>query len=188
LLFGFAPNFGGALPAVDDVPNLFYFRGRVISAMDSWNVSPRMLPNDIDDLVTRIVPGDAIPPGIANLDEFVAGTDPLTGQIFVNGQLWDTLTTGQKARIYYEELSHQSRILMHGMLVRRFRGVLMELSDLARFNEEFLGAYDATLSFHKALSYAWNYRGGFWKWRIIGEGSLLGYYYYTFFGNRESDE
>ncbi|MCH7727148.1 MAG: hypothetical protein IH991_11805, partial [Planctomycetes bacterium] len=134
-------------------------RGRILGTVGPDDVSHLPLPRNVDDLITKLSPDDVLPPGITNLDDFVAGTDRLTGEIFVNGRLWETLNDAQKARVVLEELSHQRRILMHGAVGRRVRAIIQDYVDLARFNEELLAAYDATGSVGRSLSYAWNYPG-----------------------------
>ena len=130
--------------------------GTLNSAGEELGTSPRPLPSDVESRITKLYEGDALPPSLRKLPEFGA-TSLLTGEIFVNGAVWDTLADGVKARIFFEELSHQGRILATPRFLRPLRSVLMGVSDTYRFIEETRAAWDATLSFREGLSYAWRY-------------------------------
>lgn len=123
---------------------------------------------------------DELPFNVDSWDDFVSGTHRLTGENFTKRSAWESLSEGAKARVLLEELSHQRRILMHGKFGRYVREITQELSHLAKFNEEALAAFDATGNILTALKYGWKYPG-LNQWRMVGEGTVLGWIYYRFF-------
>lgn len=116
----------------------------------------RQLPADVQSRIILLRAGYTLPSHLRQIPA-QAGTHARTGEIFVNGAFWDTLTDAQKARVFFEELSHQSRILATPSILRPVREVALGLSDTLRFIEEFRAATYATQSARQGFRYAWNY-------------------------------
>ena len=122
----------------------------------SVGTTARQLPSDVESRIILLRPGDALP---AHLIEIPgqAGTHRRTGEIFVNATFWETLNDAQKARVFFEELSHQSRVLATPTALRPVREVFHILFDTLKFIEEFRAATYATQSGRQGFRYAWNY-------------------------------
>jgi hypothetical protein len=140
---------GGLLQSTDGVLG---------AASDGIGTSPRPLPADVESQIIKLYPGDTIPAVLGQMPEYAATTLG-TGQIFVNGAVWDALSDSAKARIFFEELSHQGRILATPGFLRPVRGFFIQMSDTYRFVEEMRAGWDATGSFSGGFSHAWFYPG-----------------------------
>ena len=123
--------------------------------------SPLPLPEDVDSKIKKLYPGDPLPTRVQELEKFVAGCDPRTGEIWVNGAVWDACDDAQKSRLFFEELKHQQRTFATPKPLRVWREALVgekTLSDTYKFWEEFLaGRYAMGGDTAYGLRYAWNY-------------------------------
>lgn len=137
--------------------------------LDDLVESPRALPSE--DAIRMYVVFDF-------LDVFTspngrwAYADPEAGTIFINRGVWDTLTPGQQATVYWEEIYHLSRYIGLSKPNLFANGVGYK-TPLGNFLEEFFAHRFATQSNVAAFDYAWNYdnRSHLSKWGIWVQGS-----------------
>lgn len=88
----------------------------------------------------------------------IAGLNPISGQIRVNPTVWKQLTPGQQSTVFWEEFSHQSRVLGRPMWMRYANARLYQTS-LGKFVEETMARTSAMGSFRQGIGYGWNYPG-----------------------------
>jgi RHS repeat-associated protein len=91
-------------------------------------------------------------------DVKIAGVNPLTGNIYANPNIWKQLTVGQRSTVFWEEFSHQGRVLGRPMWMRQANARLYKTS-LGKFMEETMARTSAMRSFRQGVGYGWNYPG-----------------------------